>query len=1288
MKITGFEIERFGLWTGLAMPKLLAGINVFYGGNEAGKSTLMEFFRTELYGFGEERKRYAKRPTGAAAPLDADVDEKGRSLYVPSGGSMTLDCPSGEYKLRRTFDVARLGHEDQVELSSLDGSKQGNQLLRVLVSGVDEATFNNIFAIGLDELQRLGTLNDTDAAEMLFRMSVGMDRLSIVEAIRELNGKRNRILDAPGKHSAGPNGKVALLPKLVQQREKILTELADARLLVRDYARIRAEQQTVDRAVTLLEEELATYQKEKRLYETVLNATPFWKRRADVREEIAAMGTVVPVPDETMPKLDAACALTAKRRQAIEQLKADRQKAIAQVKAVPINNLLLKFGPRFEVLLDDEKRIVEIDQQITELEKEISSLESQMLDAENNLKQGRRPLPMTLPTHPAVAERFVEPKGERPPEHVANLAGLNRPPVEPEIEFTGPLEDYRVPAKHLLKTRKHLARTKEQHAAVASQHHELNEKINPELAKRNVKYLPEAIERSTEAVKQIRSRQGLAQRLADMAMNYKELHRINAFLVQNQNLPTWINVVIGICVVVGFVLVGIELFKLGSEQSVEISPVFVVLGALLMIGAIAYKFFTDRTNSIRLRQNQRQLSMLLSQLEQAKQEAGAIDARFPPTGRESIEVRVQNAQQDLAHLERLVPVEAERRDVNTKFQTVETRLNRAKTEHRNATKHWADWLKAANLPGDWRPSQVQEMIERRDVVGDLKRELDHRYDLMNQRIREMRGITDRIDRMIQESGLGFADGISYVDILGEVRKRLGANTDAIQLRESMKKGLKLFRAERRKTAAAYRKARREQWEILQEYGVKLPNELRDLHQRHQRYRKLLQHELIAQRELDASIAGFCPETAVAEILEPRLLREKLEAEGIAPLDVQQDVNKKVLPSLDELLKSVDKRIDLTSTKLREELELRGRLGEQLKKLADDQTALRKQRELAVVDEKIEKAQHEWRTYATCGRMLDEIRTTYERERQPRTLAEASEMLRRLTAGKYHRIWTPLGEETLLVDDTEGNSFDVSWLSRGTREQLFIAIRLSLASAFAQHGSVLPMILDDVLVNFDSKRAVAAARVLLEVAKTGRQIFLFTCHEHVCRIFQKMDIPVRILPSIDDPTKTVKVLLPMSILKRREEARRREEERLAAERARRRLEKELADREDSIRRETMRKAEVQRLVLLMQQQATAEKAIEAEREILTEHPSPSPPPPKPLAIKPELQHAEPEVSPPAWLLESLTAHDEPEDDPDDDQPPQPFQRDLFSLERDENAPLNERTIHDAGDGDDWWDDEDA
>ena len=1160
VKITGFEIERFGPWTGLAMPRLLKGINVFYGANEAGKSTLMEFFRAQLYGYGGERRRFTRRPTTAAAPLDGDVDELGQSLFVPSGGSLLLDCRNGQYKLRRTFDAARFGSEEQFELRSLDGSKHGNQLLRGLVSGVDEATFNNVFAIGLDELQKLGTLGDTEAAEMLFRLSVGLDRVSIVEAIKELNEKRNRILDAPGKYATAAPSKPSQLPRLLAQREKIVTEIVDAQLLVRDFARLRGDLRTVDRDVKQFEDELALYQNEKRLYETAKSTTPIWKRRDTVRKEIDAMGTVVAVPDDTVPKLDGAVADVEKRRQELEELKSQRKRAVAAIKAVPVDETLRKLAPRIEILLEEEKRIVEIDGHITTLEQEIAELESKLSEAETLLRTGRRHIPMH--NHRTPTDNVTETKDQRP-----------------VLDAVSRLEDYRFPAKQVSKSKQRVARFKEQRDELFERVRNFSDKIKTELAKRDATDVSEAVEKASETVTQLRRRQGLAQRLAEMSQHYKELQRANAFLVQHQDLPPWALVAVGVVGVGGFMLVLLEIFRAMGIQAFALPPIVSMLGGVMVVAAVGFTIFTKRTNATKLQQNQRQLSMLLSQLEHAKQEAAAIDARFPATtigeaGSPSIELRYQNAQQELAQLEKLIPTDAQRREAVQQLKTLDGKLERAREEYQAATKRWNDWLKGSGLPLDWTPAQVRDQIEHQDVAGDLKKELDYRYESMNQRIRDMRTITDRIDRMIAEAGLTFAEGISYVDILGEIRKKSEANDVAIKQRDTLIGGLKQFKIFKRKALVEYRRAKRTEMEILRPFGVKHPEQLRELDARHQKHRRLRQQESAVQRELDAAIGGFCDENVLGALLQPRLIEELVTEtdDGETPLET--------LPTFDQLLKTVGKRIDVTSTKLKDELEDRGRLVEQLKKLAEDDTALRKQRELAIVDEKIERARFEWRTYAACSRMLDEIRTTYERERQPRTLAEASELLRRLTSDKYHRIWAPLGEESLLVDDEEGNTFDVSWLSRGTREQLFIALRLALASAFAQHGSILPLILDDVLVNFDMKRSFEAAKVLLEVAKSGRQIFLFTCHEHVCRMFQKLDVPVRILPPLDAPSKPVRVLLPATLLRKRREVRREEALRHATEKTRRLIEEEL-----------QRKEEVQRLALQMQQQATAHLSTE-------------------------------------------------------------------------------------------------
>ncbi|HZV93930.1 MAG TPA: hypothetical protein VFF72_11980, partial [Caldimonas sp.] len=121
----------------------------------------------------------------------------------------------------------------------------------------------------------------------------------------------------------------------------------------------------------------------------------------------------------------------------------------------------------------------------------------------------------------------------------------------------------------------------------------------------------------------------------------------------------------------------------------------------------------------------------------------------------------------------------------------------------------------------------------------------------------------------------------------------------------------------------------------------------------------------------------------------------------------------------------------------------------------------------------------------------------------------------LTDGRYTRVWTPLGENILLADDADGRRLPVEALSRGTREQLFLSLRLALVGSYARRGVELPLVLDDVLVNFDARRAKAAAAVLRDFAAEGHQVLVFTCHEHVWKLFKNLKLPARTLPSHDE-----------------------------------------------------------------------------------------------------------------------------------------------------------------------------
>ncbi|MBC8871819.1 MAG: AAA family ATPase [Planctomycetes bacterium] len=128
---------------------------------------------------------------------------------------------------------------------------------------------------------------------------------------------------------------------------------------------------------------------------------------------------------------------------------------------------------------------------------------------------------------------------------------------------------------------------------------------------------------------------------------------------------------------------------------------------------------------------------------------------------------------------------------------------------------------------------------------------------------------------------------------------------------------------------------------------------------------------------------------------------------------------------------------------------------------------------------------------------------FEREHQPAMLGEVERLFRRLTLERYVGIETKLDAQgTLMVVEQDGNRKEPAALSTGTREQLYLAIRLAYITHYCRDAESLPIVMDDVLVNFDDDRAVQTLEVLQEIAANVQILFL-TCHQHVVQLVQRI-----------------------------------------------------------------------------------------------------------------------------------------------------------------------------------------
>ncbi|MEM6363781.1 MAG: hypothetical protein AAF745_05100, partial [Planctomycetota bacterium] len=233
-------------------------------------------------------------------------------------------------------------------------------------------------------------------------------------------------------------------------------------------------------------------------------------------------------------------------------------------------------------------------------------------------------------------------------------------------------------------------------------------------------------------------------------------------------------------------------------------------------------------------------------------------------------------------------------------------------------------------------------------------------------------------------------------------------------------------------------------------------------------------------------------------------------------DVEREIEGAKATDLERRWEALTTRMGETEQRIATLQTAQGELAQSMKQLGGDDRLMTTKLELGCIERQLESVARRWQTLATASCLLEDVCGTFERERQPETLREASSFLNQLTDGKYVRIWTPLGTNQLKIDDAEGTSLPLEVLSRGTGEAVFIALRLSLAAAYARRGVMLPLVLDDVLVNFDGQRAIAAARTLKTFAELGHQVLMFTCHEHIVEIFHEIDVQVRQMPPQGEP----------------------------------------------------------------------------------------------------------------------------------------------------------------------------
>ncbi|MBU0568011.1 AAA family ATPase [bacterium] len=149
------------------------------------------------------------------------------------------------------------------------------------------------------------------------------------------------------------------------------------------------------------------------------------------------------------------------------------------------------------------------------------------------------------------------------------------------------------------------------------------------------------------------------------------------------------------------------------------------------------------------------------------------------------------------------------------------------------------------------------------------------------------------------------------------------------------------------------------------------------------------------------------------------------------------------------------------------------------------------------------AAREWSVLKLTEHLITKAREKYERERRPDVLKDAERYFSHFTGGRYVEVNAPLGETQVQVVTSDQQRLEIGELSRGTAEQLYLSLRFGFVQEYARSSEPLPLVFDDILVNFDPERARTAVESILEFSRS-HQILLFTCHPATVDLVHSVD----------------------------------------------------------------------------------------------------------------------------------------------------------------------------------------
>ncbi|GIP37951.1 hypothetical protein J31TS4_12310 [Paenibacillus sp. J31TS4] len=1091
MRIEEIRIDGFGIHAGRTLAPA-AGLTVLYGANEAGKSTLMAFVRAVLFGF----------PSRAQTESRYEPEKGG--LH---GGSLLIRTSDGSrVRIERTDD-GRGPSGGRLAVTREDGSRAGEEELVRLLGGMSGELFRSLFAFSLTELQEIRTLQADELSGYLYGAGFGAQARLIAEAERRAAQEADALYK--------PRGKNQEMARRLRELEQAEAELRRSKEQAGRYNRIAAERRETEAEIARLDERLRQARREAALLSGALQAREAWLQRRTIRDELESLAPASAVPYGAAERLERLLearrhenAAAARLKSRLEQLDEELDRLRPELGTPEDREELAALTEELPGYRAGRRALAELDAELGQLRRRI--------DAELR-RIGPAWTDAVLDRQPVTVARKEELRGRR---ERLDLAVRTVQQAEAELAL---LRQAEAEARERLGQRE-----SECDAFAAAFRLRFGEPDSPAPASLHAEALA-GLRRGLRQLEQLEVERRHAERREQdhlLQLDRDAAAAPPAAASAGALGPlAWLSACLAVAVPALLAAAGRPWLALGG---------LVATGAFSAYAfALRHRLAPVPPTLARARPASEGLAALRGERERlerheaaladdlrarlgsalaAAPEAAAAGAGHPPLaemalradaggadrsaaalGTEAAELLVQlerwagerhEAERELSRRrEAAAEADAEALRRAARLREGEERLRRAQEAAAEDRSAWERWLAAGELPAGLSPETAAELLALAEQTAQRLqdgRELQRRREGERDRLRRFEAAAERL--------LGEAAGREPERALADWRERQTHAERQLAERERLL-------AERAETEQAARAAEAERTATERELealwaSADAPDEaaFRERLRAHER-REELQRML---RELDDRLAlAF----AAAGETERERCEQRLAAAAPEELEAELDALRR---TVEESEREADRLRDV-----------RGRLGHELDKLEDGAEHADRLFRLEEQRAELKELIGRWATLALCSRLFKETRERYEKERQPGVLRRASVYFERMTDGRYRSVSAPLGEKRLQAERaSDGRWLDSSRLSRGTAEQLYLAMRFALAEEYARKAP-LPLIMDDILVNFDALRMRRTMAMLGELA-SRHQILLFTCHAHMAEAARELVPDSRVL----------------------------------------------------------------------------------------------------------------------------------------------------------------------------------